>query len=210
MKNFLSEQWALERRFLQDGFSRTITTCAVAFAILTIIGFVACLIFQSVMNMFVTYLSTFISTSGIIDESGNVSAPLLFANNLKASIFSIVFGVFPFVYLPAFPLGLNSTLIGAMAAYYVVNRLSLAAFFAGIIPHGIFEIPALIVSFALGIYLCSEVSSAVREKNRENVKPIGPIFANLARTYVFFVAPLLLVAAIVEAYVTPLVISLFM
>ena len=97
-----------------------------------------------------------------------------------------------------------------MAAYYVVNHLSLAAFFAGIIPHGIFEIPALIISFALGIYLCEEVTEAVRRKSGENVRPIGAVFGDLARTYLFFVAPLLVISALVEAYITPLAINMFM
>jgi stage II sporulation protein M len=209
MKDFLSKQWSLEKRFMRDGFGQTLINCAIAFAALIVVGFVACLLFQPAMDMLVAYLSAFMSSSGIIDDSGSVSVPLLLANNIRASIFSILFGVFPFVYLPAFPLGLNSTLIGAMGAYYVVNRLSIAAFFAGMLPHGIFEIPALVISFSLGIYLCREITASVRAKDKESMKPLKAIFINLARTYVMLVAPLLIIAAVVEGFVTPAVMHMF-
>ena len=41
-----------------------------------------------------------------------------------------------------------------MGALYQTYGIGLEVFFVGILPHGILELPALLASFALGLYLC--------------------------------------------------------
>ena len=43
-------------------------------------------------------------------------------------------------------------------------------FFAAIIPHGIFEFPALIISIALGLHLCRVINDYVRHNTKGAVK----------------------------------------
>ena len=74
-------------------------------------------------------------------------------------------------------------------------------------PHGIFELPALLLAFALGLMLCKRVTRYVRENVKDMMKPL---MANIARVYLMHILPLLIVAAIVETYVTPRFLGLFM
>lgn len=109
----------------------------------------------------------------------------LFSNNSIASlcaiVLGVVFGIFPLVVLM-----FNGYLVG-----FVANR---AVAQEGIIilwrlfPHGIFEIPALLVSAGLGISLGLNLFS-------EN---FGKQFKSSVKAFFLIVLPLLLIAAIIE------------
>lgn len=55
--------------------------------------------------------------------------------------------------------------------------------------------------------LCKRVTRYVRENVKDMMKPL---MANIARVYLMHILPLLIVAAIVETYVTPRFLGLFM
>ena len=78
-------------------------------------------------------------------------------------------------------------------------------YLAGILPHGIFELPALVIALALGVSLCSHVTDFVRH-NQKGV--MVPLMLQTLRVLLLRVLPLLIVAAVMEAYVTPLVLAL--
>ena len=70
----------------------------------------------------------------------------------------------------------------------------------GVLPHGIFEITALILSAALGLYLCRAVTTALLKKQK------GAVSAAVSRcgqTLLLWILPPLVVAAVIETYVTP-------
>ena len=97
--------------------------------------------------------------------------------------------------------------LGLFAGVYVNNGISLLAYFAGIVPHGIFELPALILALSSGIYLCRKVTDYVRH-NEKGV--MGPLMNDLLRLFVMHIIPLLMAAAVIEAYVTPQLLKLFL
>ena len=144
---------------------------------------------------------------GIMDTTGRVDVLALFGNNVRATVFSIAYGFIPFIYLPALSIGINSLLLGLFAGVYVNNGISLLAYFAGIVPHGIFELPALILALSSGIYLCRKVTDYVRH-NEKGV--MGPLMKDLLRLFVMHIIPLLVAAAVIEAYVTPQLLKLFL
>ena len=134
-----------------------------------------------------------------MDTTGRVDVLALFGNNVRATVFSIAYGFIPFIYLPALSIGINSLLLGLFAGVYVNNGISLLAYFAGIVPHGIFELPALILALSSGIYV------------RHNEKGVmGPLMKDLLRLFVMHIIPLLMAAAVIEAYVTPQLLKLFL
>ena len=134
------------------------------------------------------------------------SVPALLWNNLRAMVLSVLYGFIPFIYLPALSLGVNALLLGLFAAYFLNNGISILAYLGGILPHGIFELPALVISLACGIYLCS-----INQYVRKNTRGImAPTLKNIVRVLALTVLPLLAAAAAVEAYVTPAVMQFFL
>ena len=125
----------------------------------------------------------------------------LFANNLEACILLLLGGA-SFGIFTIFIMSLNGIVIGAIME--IVHQDHSAVFVAAaIVPHGIFEIPAFIISGALGIMLAQSLISewygsgdAAADAQR------------YARIFLLYVIPLVAIAATVEAFITPLVIQL--
>ena len=130
-------------------------------------------------------------------------AAAIFANNLTAAFSAILWGLVPFAYLAAFPLGFNFFLIGALGAYYVRSGSSgvgLGSYLVGILPHGIFELPALVLFCAAGLYLCSRVTARVRgDKEVRILRTLSEV----STLFLYVILPLLAAAALMETYVTP-------
>jgi uncharacterized membrane protein SpoIIM required for sporulation len=76
----------------------------------------------------------------------------IFLNNLKATFFAIVFGIF-FGIFPIITGIVNGYVIGFTANFAVSQSGPLILW--RLIPHGIFEIPAVLLSMGVGLYLGS-------------------------------------------------------
>ena len=77
-----------------------------------------------------------------------------------------------------------------------------------IAPHGIFEFPALMISAGLGIMLCTFVTSGLIGRNTLAIS-VDHLALELSRTFILIVVPLLIIASVTEAYLTPILFSLF-
>jgi len=132
-------------------------------------------------------------------------ALLIFANNTsKTLFFAVLLGVVIAI-PPVLFAFLNGVVIG-LVSHLVVEQGGLLLLMAGILPHGVFEIPALLLSCALGM----EIGVVVCEKALGRDVSVKKAMAACLRRYFKVVVPLLLVAALVEAYVTPLVMQTFL
>ena len=90
--------------------------------------------------------------------------------------------------------GLMIGLIGTVATGRAGFVLTLAAF----LPHGVIELPAMVLSAAIGLYLGYCVLISLFGRRVDVVKEVK----DGARMFVAWVLPMLLVAAFVESYVT--------
>lgn len=113
----------------------------------------------------------------------------IFFNNLQVSFlglfFGVILGIFSFINVVS-----NGVVLG-----YVFSRLADASRlgeFWRIFPHGIFELPAIFISLALGVKLGMFIF--MKAKGKE----LGRRFRESMVVFVFYVTPLLIVAAIIE------------
>lgn len=204
--SFVKEHYQKLRRFYRGDFSYFLHITAAAFLVLVIGSFVVGLIIPEYAQRFVEQFMQQVADLGIVDENGTITVADLFANNMRATIISMVYGLIPMVFLPALSLGINASMMGILAAYYTNQGVSLWYYLMGTLPHGIFELPALALSLASGLYLCRTATARMQKKSDITVK--AAIFDCL-RVLVIQAAPLLLAAAVVEAYVTPHILNLF-
>lgn len=206
MMKWLKEQNRQASAFLHGDFSSTLWMCAAAFGLLILAGFILGLVLKDFADGLVNSFAQQIEDMGIMGEDGSISAFALLRNNVRATLFTVAYGFIPFIFLPALSLGTNALLLGAFAAYYVNQGKSLLLYLAGIVPHGIFELPAIVLAIAMGIYLCRLINYYIKQ-NPKNV--MLPLMKDLLRVFVLRLIPLLVLASAIEAYVTPLVMGLF-
>jgi len=195
------------REFLtSSGFTYELRRSAAAFGVLLVLAFGASLALPELRDQVVSQM--FRLAENVTDGENTISVWALLSNNLTACGFSILYGLLPFAYLPALALGLNAVILGGLGGWYVANGYPLWVYLAGLLPHGIFELPALILSFSGGLYLCGQITRRIRKRPTE--RTLFQSISCVSRVYVAAVAPLLLAAAFLEAYVTPLFLSLFL
>jgi stage II sporulation protein M len=123
----------------------------------------------------------------------------IFLKNVSALLVSLILS--PILCLiPAFAVVVNAWLLGFVSAA-VVQEKSVGYLLAGVLPHGIFEIPAFIMGEAVAFSLGAAVLVALFRKDKRAM--VGSTFKSNAK-YLVIALALFLLAAIIEAYVTPL------
>lgn len=153
-------------------------------------------------NIFAQIESLFTESKDIMTESGDINPIKLFFNNVTASVFSAMLGFIPFLFIPITSLFTNAALMGAITALLQASDVNVFLYFtAAVAPHGIFEIPALIISLALGFMLCKEITAKLFRRGKFT---LFELIGESARVIILIVVPLLAIAAVIESYITPL------
>lgn len=125
-------------------------------------------------------------------------------HNGQSNLLSALLGLIPFIPVTIAIMLYNALTWGAMAGVgaALMGKSVLRCIAFSMLPHCIFELPANCLSEALGLLIFITVTGKIRKKTKE---PLKPLLINCLRVYVLIVLPLLLVAGIVEAEITPLI-----
>ncbi|NMC77407.1 MAG: stage II sporulation protein M [Candidatus Methanofastidiosa archaeon] len=113
----------------------------------------------------------------------------------------VILGIFPFLSLWA-----NGTILGILYGKYMAEGGTSLIFLMGILPHGILEIPAIVIAASQGFRLAKEVISPPVGLTRSQTARI-----NISRGIKLFavILPLLLIAAIIEVYISSYLFSTY-
>lgn len=207
MKGVLEYQFGGLKTAWEDGLAWEFKRSIIAFFLLWLLSWGACMALPDLRDRLVDFALGTLSSLNVTDQNGALSAMALFSNNLQATAFIMVHGLLPFLYLPAMSLGLNALLLGVMAAWTLTSGYSFPAYLAALVPHAVFELPALFCAFAMGLYVCGQLTRRVRKD--KSALSLWDCLVLVSRVLLMIDIPLLAAAALMEAYVTPLVASLF-
>ena len=133
----------------------------------------------------------------LIQELGNKTSGMnffelfifIFKNNLLTSFMGVILGIFTI-----FPLIIalfNGYVLGFVSSFAVKSSGGLILL--KLLPHGIFELPALILSLGLGLRL----GMFILAKNKK--KDLLYNLKNSFWIFVYFIIPLLIIAALIES-----------
>ena len=144
-----------------------------------------------------------------LEQLGSLLAPFniftvifIFAKN--TSVLLLSFALSPLLLLvPILTLTINGWLIAFISAA-VIEEESLGFVLAGLLPHGVFELPALILGQAAALSFGAVVMLALFKKEKRALLP-SLLKQNLR--YLILALILLLPAAIIETYITPLLLT---
>jgi len=132
----------------------------------------------------------------------HISASFLFLNNTRAMVAIFLAGLVSFSVLGVLFYMVNIGLIGGVFAIFELLGLSpWPIFLAGVLPHGILEIPALMIGSAAVLYLGAALVTPQTGKSMGEV--VLMLLADWTKIFVGVVVPMLALAAVIEAYVTP-------
>lgn len=122
--------------------------------------------------------------------------------NVRVLGLGILLGVFSFGVLGVMPIMATFSLMGFLAHLIAASGASLGLYFLGfILPHGIFEIPAIILSGAAVLQMGAILATPTPGKT------VGEVWlaclADWFKVMIGLVLPLLFAAAMIEAWLTP-------
>lgn len=179
VKDVYADSW----KYVKES-RRFIWAAAVAFVLAGIVGF----IFAPQLKEFIEPL-----LKDILKEAGDLKGLdmilFIFINNIKSAFLSMALGIF-FGILPFVNTVTNGAILG-----YVFNAVwgsSGARDFWRILPHGVFELPAIFISLGLGMKLGMFIFS---ENKLQSLKK--RLWKSIL-AFLLIVIPLLVIAAIIE------------
>jgi uncharacterized membrane protein SpoIIM required for sporulation len=112
-------------------------------------------------------------------------AAILFAKNSTAAVFTLLLGPL-FGVFPTYSAVVNGAVVGA-----VIQAEPAAAWM--VLPHGIFELPAMFLAWGLGMWTGAGLWGSAKSRTvGQRFRAIWPVFFSV-------VIPLLLIAAVIEA-----------
>ncbi|RLG61263.1 hypothetical protein DRN86_00290 [Candidatus Geothermarchaeota archaeon] len=121
---------------------------------------------------------------------------VVFLNNSIKGLLNIVlgvlFGVYPLVFIV-----INAFVVGFTAEYISASQGPLVAAL-GLIPHGILEIPAVLICAAMGFKMAVETIKSIIGKGKLEIE-----IKKALKVYLYLILPLLLIAAFIEVFITP-------
>ena len=128
---------------------------------------------------------------------------LIFLNNAVKSLAAIVFGVV--IAIPIGFIAFNGYILGIVFCEYA--RTSGPVYVAAaILPHGVIELPMVLLSAALGTRI--GVAALLRMIGKISTEEILSEMKRSVSFYFRWILPLLFVAAVIETFVTPLLLWL--
>jgi len=143
---------------------------------------------------------------GLIGMGGGLPALRIFANNVRVTALVFVGGLVSFSVLGIAAFLLNIGLIGGVLGIFALIGYSPGLLFAaGVLPHGAFELPALLLASAVTLRTGTLLVTPQTGKSMGQI--LIELLAEGAKVILGVVIPLLLIASLVEAYATPLILK---
>ncbi|MCC5892121.1 stage II sporulation protein M [Exiguobacterium sp.] len=139
------------------------------------------------------------------DTSAFDTMVALFINNTRVTLLAFLFGLVP-LFLPYIFVVVNAAIIGLVAMIVDFSGESVVKVIAlGILPHGITEISAILLGAAMGLSLNRHIWKKMR--GEETDVTFKALFFAGVKTFLLIAVPLLAISAVIEAYVTPLLLQ---
>lgn len=154
---------------------------------------------------FRTFIADNLANLDSLGES--LPAPVLFLHNARTTVVFLLLGLVSFGTLGLTLFIGNIALVGGvLGAAQLVGYSPVLAFAAGIMPHGIFELSAIILATAAMLRVGAQLVTPQADKSLGEILLIS--LADWLRIFVGIVLPFLAIAALIEIYLTPLLIRL--
>ena len=196
------------QEFLHSDFRRTVRLTTAMLIAAVAMGFLTGRSAPDEVEMVISAFMEMIQQAGVVMEDGEISVFSLLSNNWQAMMVAMFYGILPFVHLPSIVIVSNGLLVGMLGAWFQNQGGSMVAYAAGILPHGIFELAALVLAASCGSMVCR--ISTNRCLKRPQKEPDVNSFIRAMEVLLFAVAPLTVIAAFIETYITPVLLQQFM
>jgi stage II sporulation protein M len=129
---------------------------------------------------------------------------LIIKNNIVVSLIMFALSFIPVVILPPYLVLSTFSSVGVALAYIKSKGGDpIIALLTSILPHGVLEISAMLFTSSIGIYMSLAIAKKIFSKKRQEIHLKG-IFVQALRSFLLVSIPLIVLAAVIEGFITPL------
>lgn len=177
--------------------------------IVTLILYYSFVTVPNVTKQMVSMLTNSLGDKGLLKEESALALTFkLFKHNSIVAFHAVWTGFIPVIIIPIVLISGTMMSVSAILAYsQFTGHKPSHMLLLGILPHGIFELPALIYAATVGVYASIETAKYFFLKRKLDFSE-RQLLTMCIGSYIRVVIPLLLIAAIIEGYVTPLLLRL--
>jgi stage II sporulation protein M len=182
--------------------------CIILFGVAILVGIVACLIFAGLAMHFIhqSQTTSSIAVVNVISKSGDTTVHLLalFFNNLVVCLLVMFL---PYAVQKAwgkyviYGTIISFGMLTGAVILVVTSQNNLLYALSALLPHGVPELGAFFLCTGYGIML-------FRNPDYLSTAPLREAWNPAARAIITWVIPLVFLAAFIEAYITPILMSL--
>lgn len=196
MYNVGNKEQALQ--YLKD-LRKEIGFVSVLFALSAAIGYVIAIMYPDMV------MQSLEEVESLVDLLKNLSPIeimfLIFLNNSLKSLLVLVLGV-GFGIVPLLFIAYNGYFLGIFS-HKILMEQSFLYLAGGLLPHGIIEIPMVVISAAIGIRLGLKLIAAFKG---ESLSLKEEMLTGI-KFFFYWIMPLLFIAAVVETFITSAIIG---
>jgi stage II sporulation protein M len=142
---------------------------------------------QFIYDVIINYIKDLLAETENMSLSDII--PFIIFNNLQSTFFGILFGIF-FGIFPIANAIINGYMLGFVSSISIANEGILTLW--RLLPHGIFELPAVFISLGLGL----KIGMFIFQKNK--LKSLKNYLINSFKVFLLIIIPLLIIAGIIE------------
>lgn len=139
---------------------------------------------------------------GLNNLSPEMLSIKIFLNNIEVALLILFLSLIPFIPIAPIICLSNGLILGLVISVFYSTTNNIGLLTAAILPHGIIELPIIFYTTSLGVTIWKEINCSIL--NRPNSNKIT--FKKLSYSILFIIIPGLLVASLIESFITPLLI----
>lgn len=213
----IRKQFTEVTAFYKEELHRNAVRIYIAFYICALIGLIVALIFgggfspEQILGFANAYVYGGSSTAAQTAQSASASGDgwlHYLTHNGSAALKMTLAGIIPFVPVLLLYIPFNGVMLGIIpaVAYLLVGTNPVLSFVTSVLPHALFELASFASALAIGLYIHRTITNLIRKREADDIKTM---IVNSVRAFICIVIPLVLVAGIIEAYITPAIQAAF-
>jgi len=192
----------------QNEYKRTIYRTLIIGIIVALFFYVISFYFQDFILAQMEYIA---SGVGKTNEITNVQKFfMIIKNNIIIGAVIILMGLIPIYRLSTLYALFSFAGVGVVMGYgQIMKEEVLKSFIIAFLPHAIIEVFAILFSIAIATYINKNMIRKVFFRKKVSV-PFKLLFVQIIKSYLLIVVPLFVLAGIVEAFLTSLLVDLYL
>ncbi|WP_227397000.1 stage II sporulation protein M [Jeotgalibacillus aurantiacus] len=206
----IGEKLIMEHQLYKESYQRSMLTVFVLGIITALAFFFSAIYFED----FIVQQTNTIAEQ-MLDENNKEMTNVqtffsILLNNLFVGGMIILCGFIPLYGLPFVYGVLSFASVGIIAGYGIIMKYNvLQTMLIAFIPHAVIEIIPILYSVAIGTYINKNIVKKVFLKKRKSEK-ITKMLGQSITSYIIIIIPLFFLAALVEAFITSVLVDIYL